>query len=102
MGTTELAVVDEIDTADVLAIGTVVDGTEDDGAETGALALTDGRQRIARWSQRGMVSAEWAVGIIAAVALAGVLIAVITDGPVQNALLKFVLEVIHSFSGYVK
>ena len=48
-----------------------------------------------------MVSAEWAVGIIAAVALAGVLIAVITNGPVQAALLKFVLQVIHSFSGYI-
>ena len=52
-------------------------------------------------NQRGMVSAEWAVGIIAAVALAGVLIAVITNGPVQAALLKFVLQVIHSFSGYI-
>jgi hypothetical protein len=47
--------------------------------------------------QRGMVSAEWAVGIVAAVAIAGVLLAVITDGQVQDALLKFILWVIKSF-----
>ena len=51
----------------------------------------------ARRSQRGMVSAEWAVGIVAAVAIAGVLLAVITGGQVQDALLKFILWVIKSF-----
>jgi hypothetical protein len=49
-----------------------------------------------------MVSAEWAVGIIAAVAIAGVLLAIVTSGPVQDALLKFILMVIHSFSGFIK
>ena len=46
-----------------------------------------------------MVSAEWAVGILAAIAIAGVLLAVVTDGAVQDALLKFILFVINSFSG---
>ena len=50
--------------------------------------------RRPRRSQRGMVSAEWAVGIVAAVAIAGVLLAVITGGQVQDALLKFILWVI--------
>ena len=45
-------------------------------------------------SARGMVSAEWAVGIIAAIAIAGVLLAVVTSGPVQDALLRFILSVI--------
>jgi hypothetical protein len=53
---------------------------------------------LARRSQRGMVSAEWAVGIIAAVAIAGVLLAVVTSGPVQDALLKFILSVIKGFA----
>ena len=44
--------------------------------------------------QRGLVTAEWAVGIIAAAGLAGVLIAVITSGPVQSALLKVILHFI--------
>ena len=53
-------------------------------------------------NQRGMVSAEWAVGIIAAVAIAGVLLGIVTSGPIHDALLKFILEVIHSFSGFLK
>ena len=55
-----------------------------------------------RRDQRGMVSAEWAVGIIAAVAIAGVLLGIVTSGPIHDALLKFILEVIHSFSGFLK
>ena len=46
-----------------------------------------------------MVSAEWAVGILAAIAIAGVLLAVVTDGAVQDALLEFILFVINKFSG---
>jgi Protein of unknown function (DUF4244) len=95
MGTTELAVVgDESVSIDTVSIGEgSTDGGSSEKSEIGLVA--------ARRNQRGMVSAEWAVGIIAAVALAGVLIAVITNGPVQAALLKFVLQVIHSFSGYI-
>ena len=52
--------------------------------------------------QRGMVSAEWAVGIIAAIAIAGVLLGIVTSGPVHDALLKFILMVIHSFSGFLQ
>jgi hypothetical protein len=46
--------------------------------------------------QRGMVTAEWAVGIIAAAGLAGVLIAVLTSGPVESALLKVILHFIEA------
>jgi hypothetical protein len=56
------------------------------------------RGRLSR-SERGMVSAEWAVGIIAAVAIAGVLLSVVTSGPVESAILKFILQVIKAFSG---
>ena len=48
--------------------------------------------------QRGMVSAEWAVGIIAAIAIAGVLLAVVTNGRVERALLSFILMVIEAFA----
>ena len=66
-------------------------------AEDGEAAETG----IARRGQRGMVSAEWAVGIVAAVAIAGVLLAVVTSGEVQDALLKFLLWVIKSFVSVV-
>ena len=65
----------------------------------------DSRRRTARAgrrNERGMVSAEWAVGIIAAVAIAGVLLAIITNGQVEAVLLKFILMVINSFSGFLK
>ncbi len=57
-----------------------------------------GRVRTRGRNERGMVSAEWAVGIIAAIAIAGVLLTVVTSGPVEKALLAFVLMVIGNFS----
>jgi hypothetical protein len=57
---------------------------------------------LVRRGQRGMVSAEWAVGIVAAVSIAGVLLAVITSGQVQDALLKFLLWVIKGFISVVE
>ena len=54
-----------------------------------------------RRDQRGMVSAEWAVGIIAAIAIAGVLLGIVTSGPVHDVLLRFILMVIRSFSGFI-
>jgi hypothetical protein len=59
-------------------------------------------ERACRRDQRGMVSAEWAVGIIAAVAIAGVLLGIVTSGPVHDALLDFILMVIRSFSNSIQ
>ena len=52
-----------------------------------------------RRDERGMISAEWAVGLIAAIAIAGVLLAVVTDGAVKAGLLAFILRVIRAFAG---
>jgi hypothetical protein len=67
-------------------------------AEVAVRGTVGVRSRLSR-SERGMVSAEWAVGIIAAVAIAGVLLSVVTSGPVESAILKFILQVIRAFSG---
>ena len=72
---------------------------DDDSSELAV--LEESAQPAVRRNDRGMVSAEWAVGIIAAIAIAGVLLAVVTSGPVKAALLKFILLVIHSFSGFM-
>ena len=64
-----------------------------------AINTSAGGGPVSRRDDRGMVSAEWAVGILAAIAIAGVLLAVVTSGGVQDALLKFILFVINSFSG---
>ena len=53
---------------------------------------------ISRRSERGMVSAEWAVGLIAAIAVAGVLLIVVRNPVVSDALLKFMLHVINLMS----
>jgi hypothetical protein len=66
-----------------------------------AAPLNNGRG-VGRRNQRGMVSAEWAVGIIAAVAIAGVLLGIVTSGPIHDALLKFILLVIQSFAGFLR
>ena len=55
------------------------------------------RQSLAH---RGMVSAEWAVGIIAAIAIAGVLLGVVTSGQVKAYMLKVILTVIGTFAKY--
>ena len=71
------------------------------GDRTGGGELAPTGTGLDRRGQRGMVSAEWAVGIVAAVAIAGVLLAVVTSGEVQDALLKFLLWVIKSFVSVV-
>jgi hypothetical protein len=52
------------------------------------------RPSLRRPGERGMVSAEWAVGLIAAIAIAGVLVAIVTSGAVKQALLNIILQVI--------
>ena len=71
-------------------------------AEADAASVAMVEAAPSRRNQRGMVSAEWAVGIIAAVAIAGVLLGIVTSGPIHDALLKFILLVIHSFSGFLQ
>lgn len=65
------------------------------------LSEEDTTTMVLRRNQRGMVSAEWAVGLIAAVAIAGVLLAVVTTGTVKTGILDFVLLVIRSFAQHV-
>lgn len=67
------------------------------GAAVAVPVRADGRTAAHR-GERGMVSAEWAVGIIAAIGIAGVLLAVVTSGPVEKAILEFVLMVIRAFA----
>ena len=77
------------------------------GAEQGCGRAEQERSPVVEWvpsvpagrrrTERGMVSAEWAVGIVAAVAIAGVLLAVVTSGAVKAALLGIVLKVLSTF-----
>ena len=84
------------------AVDSMVPSTAVFDEDTSELAVPEEPvQPPARRTERGMVSAEWAVGIIAAIAIAGVLLAVVTSGRVEAMLLKFILLVINSFSGFL-
>lgn len=92
-------------------VSTIVGGTavEESAEDRQVLVDESGQEqgvtgpggRLMRWGQRGMVSAEWAVGLVAAMAIAGVLIAIVTHGTVKTALLGFIVEVIAAFSGFI-
>jgi hypothetical protein len=68
------------------------------GPEEELEARCSSHSALTRRDERGMVSAEWAVGIIAAIAIAGVLLGVVTNGATKTALLNFILHVISLFS----
>ncbi len=73
-------------------------GTGGVAAVSALPAATTGGWPLPHRGERGMVSAEWAVGIIAAIGIAGVLLAVVTSGPVEKAILGFILMVIEAFA----
>lgn len=50
-----------------------------------------------RRNQRGMTTAEYAVGTVAAAGFGGILFKILTDPQVRDALLRFVLWLISQF-----
>lgn len=61
---------------------------------TELVASVDGRSLVRRGWQRGMATAEYAVGILAAVALALVLFNIFADSEFVTAMTKFVVDLI--------
>ncbi|WP_203567812.1 DUF4244 domain-containing protein [Aestuariimicrobium ganziense] len=58
--------------------------------------------RVRRLAERGMTTAEYAVGILAACALALVLLKVFSDNQFFTALLKLVIKLIGTVGGMIK
>lgn len=52
-----------------------------------------------RMCERGMVTAEWAIGVIAAVSLAGLLLALVLNGPLKTVISNIVLGIIKQVAG---
>jgi len=48
-------------------------------------------QRLRPLGEKGMTTAEYAVGTMAAVAFAALLLAIVRSGPVKNALTKVIM-----------
>ncbi len=51
-----------------------------------------GAARLRRLGEEGMTTAEYAVGTVAAVAFAALLLAVVRSGPVKSALTKIIVS----------
>jgi Protein of unknown function (DUF4244) len=49
------------------------------------------RSRLRELGEEGMTTAEYAVGTMAAVAFAALLLAIVRSGPVKNALTKVIM-----------
>ena len=71
-------------------------------AAPGCELAATGPSSLRRWGQRGMVTAEYAVGILAAIAMALVLVRVLNESPVAAALLKQVTALIGQMSAHLK
>ncbi|HET9022779.1 MAG TPA: DUF4244 domain-containing protein [Ornithinibacter sp.] len=48
-------------------------------------------ERVRSLGEEGMTTAEYAVGTVAAVAFAGLLLAIVRSGPVKTALTKIIV-----------
>ena len=55
------------------------------------------KHKVARRNQRGMVTAEYAVGTVAAVGLGGILIKVLTDPQLQQLLWDLLQALLKQF-----
>ncbi len=64
--------------------------------------LTRMADRTGRTLQRGMATAEYAVGILAAVALALVLLKIVTGQQFFSGMLKVVLDVLNKAGAQIK
>lgn len=65
------------------------------------IVLMSRKQRLARFVQRGMTTAEYAVGILAAVTLALVLLRIFNDNAFFESLMKLVLDLLNQVSAMI-
>ena len=56
------------------------------------------RGRLRGWGEEGMTTAEYAVGTMAAVAFAALLLAIVRSGPVKSALTKVIMTALDTGS----
>jgi hypothetical protein len=62
------------------------------GMSTGVVRRARGLvERVRSLGEEGMTTAEYAVGTVAAVAFAGLLLAIVRSGPVKTALTKIIV-----------
>lgn len=62
-----------------------------------ALALEQTATSRRKRDERGMTTAEYAVGTVAAASFAGVLIKILTDEQIQDLLLRLIMAILNFF-----
>src|SRR5690349_13456168 len=59
-----------------------------------------GTKRPKGLSERGMVTAEWAIGIITAVSIAGIVLYFLVKGPAKKLLTDLILQIVNHVSAW--
>ena len=72
----------------------VLDPAVDDDSAGACGALEPTGAALARRGERGMITAEWAIGIIAAVSMAGIVLYLVVHGPLKELLTQLILQII--------
>jgi hypothetical protein len=97
---TELTITDElvscpVDGAEELSLVDVAELADESTARDPGL-----QTRARRAYERGMVTAEWAIGVVVAVSLAGLLLLFIVKGPAKELVTGIILKIINLVSGW--
>ncbi|MVA76939.1 DUF4244 domain-containing protein [Auraticoccus sp. F435] len=66
-----------------------------------AVVATQETEDVAGRDDRGMTTAEYAVGTVAAVSFGGVLVKILTDENLRNLILQIILWILETVSGVV-
>jgi hypothetical protein len=56
--------------------------------------------RSQRLGERGMVTAEWAIGIVTAVSIAGIVLLFLVKGGGKDLIVNIILNIVHAVSGW--
>ena len=94
---TELAITDELDSCPLADAELAHVAVFSDGSPTSEPGL---QARARRAYERGMVTAEWAIGVVVAVSLAGLLLLFIVKGPAKELVTGIILKIINLVSGW--
>ncbi len=95
---TELAVIDDVDGGQHRGAESIEVEVEPTAAEVGLRTRVE--PGVCRAYERGMVTAEWAIGVVVAVSLAGLLLLFIVKGPAKELLTGIILKIINLVSSW--
>jgi hypothetical protein len=97
---TELTIADELVSCPVERTEELAPMDVAELADESAAGESGLQTRVRRAYERGMVTAEWAIGVVVAVSLAGLLLLFIVKGPAKELVTGIILKIINLVSGW--